>query len=124
MSQIVLYIGASIMTFLGIVHCISTKIATKQYAILPSDLQKEHLVQWIGVGLALVFIGVTTILALAMGDPNTETFGIIIISLTVFVTASTVTATIIYRKSKMVPHKIATGVLIVTSILYILGTIF
>jgi len=124
MSQTVLYIGASIITLLGIVHFVSTKIATKEYAILPSDLQKEHLVQWTVVGLALVFVGVTTLLALVMGNSDTKTFSIIVISLTVFTTAIAVTGTIIYRKSKMMPHKIVTGVLIVISILYILGAIF
>jgi len=123
MSQTILYIGASIITLLGIVHFVSTKIATKEYAILPPDLQKEHLVEWLGVGLTLVFIGVATILVLAMGDPNTKTFSVTIISLTVFVTAIAVTGTVIYRKSKMLPHKIVTGVLIVTSILYILGDV-
>ena len=123
MSQTILYIGASVITLLGIVHFVSTKIATKEYSILPSDLQKEHLVQWLGVGLALVFTGVTTLLTLAMGDPDTKTFSVTIISLTVFVTAITVTGTIIYRKSKMIPHKIAAGVLIGISILYILGAI-
>jgi len=106
---------------LGIVHFVSTKTATKEYSILPSDLQKEHLVQWLAVGLALVFIGVTTLITLAMGDPDTKTFSVTIISLTVFVTAIAVTGTIICRKSKMIPHRIVTGVLIVTSILYILG---
>lgn len=76
------------------------------------------------MGLALVFIGVTTLLALAMGDPDTETFGITIISLAAFVTAIAVIGTIIYRKSKMMSHKIVTGILIVISILYILGATF
>ncbi len=124
MSQTVLYIGASIITLLGIVHLASTKIATKEYAILPSDLQIEHLVQWTVVGLALVFVGVTTLLALVMGNSDTKTFSITVISLTVFTTAIAVTGTIIYRKSRMMPHKIVTGVLIVISILYILGAIF
>jgi len=123
MSQTILYIGASIVTLLGIVHFVSTKTATKEYSILPSDLQKEHLVQWLVVGLALVFIGVTSILALAMGEPDTITFSVTIISLTVFVTIIAMIGAIFYRKSKMIPHKIVTGVLIVTSILYILGAI-
>ena len=117
MSQTVLYIGASIITLLGIVHLASTKIATKEYAILPSDLQIEHLVQWTVVGLALVFVGVTTLLALVMGNSDTKTFSITVISLTVFTTAIAVTGTIIYRKSRMMPHKIVTGVLIVISML-------
>jgi len=123
MSQTILSIGASVITLLGIVHFVSTKIATKEYSILPSDLQKEHLVQWLAVGLALVFIGVTTLLVLTMGDPDTKTFSITIISLTVFVTAIAMTGTIFYRKSKMIPHRIVTGVLIVASILYILGAV-
>ena len=124
MGSILLYVGSSIITLLGIVHFAATKVATREYRSLPADLQKEHLVQWTVVGIALVFAGVAPLITLIIGDPDTKTFSAIIASFTGFVTAMAITATIIYRKSKMIPHKIASAILVLTSLWYILGTIF
>ena len=123
MSLSLLYVGASIITVLGLVHFAATKAATREYRNLPPDLQREHLVQWLAVGIALVFVGVATLIALTMGDPDTDTFSVVIASFAGFVTAVAITDTIIYRKSKMIPHKTATAVLVLTSLLYILGTV-
>lgn len=109
---------------MGIVHFASTKVATREYKSLPSDLQKEHLVQWTVTGIALVFAGVATLTILIMGDPDTDTGSVIIASFAGFVTAIAIIDTMIYRKSKMIPHKIATVILVLTALLYILGTIF
>jgi len=68
MSQVFLYIGSAILTLLGISHLASTKVAIKEYSSLPSEQQREHLMQWIIAGLALVLVGATTILVTIYGD--------------------------------------------------------
>jgi len=124
MNLVLLYIGASILTLVGITHVVFNKVAIKAYARLSSELQNGYRFERMSTSLAILIVGMTTLITLVMGDPDTETFIIAIISSTVFATSIAIIANIVHRNTKIMPIKVARGLFIISAILYILGAIF
>ncbi len=124
MNQVLLYIGASMLTLVGIAHFAFSKVASKAYAHLSSELLNGWRFERMCVSLAIIIVGVTTLIILVMGDSDTETFRIAIISSTVFATSIALSGAILHRNTKVMTIKVARGLMIITAILYILGAIF
>lgn len=68
MNSTLLYIGSTLMFLLGLVHLINTKLVLSNFHQLPDENTRVLRMQWLGLGLALILIGVMVFFIAKLGN--------------------------------------------------------
>ncbi len=68
MNSELLYIGSMLMFMLGLVHLLSTKPALGNFPKLTDENTRILRMQWLGLGLALILVGVMVFLITILGN--------------------------------------------------------
>ena len=122
-SNILLYVGAGVITLWGIAHIIPTKAVVNGFGQISKDNKRIITMEWIAEGLTLCFIGLLVLFVTLWGGSQNE--GSIIVYLTsaaMLVGMAILTASTGARTS-ILPIKICPAVKIAVAILFILGTV-
>ena len=67
MSNLLLYVGAIVITLWGVAHIIPTRSVVNGFGAISADNKRIITMEWAAEGLALCFIGVLVLLVTALG---------------------------------------------------------
>ena len=122
-SDILLYVGAGVITLWGIAHVIPTKAVVNGFGQISQDNKRIITMEWIAEGLTLCFIGVLVLLVTVFAGLQNQVSNIVYwASATMLVVMAILTASTGARTS-ILPIKICPVVNIAVAILFILGAV-
>jgi len=67
-SDVLLYVGAGVITVWGVAHIVPTKSVVKGFGEISQDNRRIITMEWIAEGLTLCFIGLLVLFVTALGD--------------------------------------------------------
>ena len=122
-NDILLYIGAGIITLWGISHIIPTKPVVKGFGQISEDNKRIITMEWVAEGLTLCFIGLLVLFITILGGSQNPVsilvYRISAIMLLVMAGLSLFTG----AKTSIVPIKLCPLVKTIVAILFFLGSI-
>jgi hypothetical protein len=122
-SNILLYVGAGVITLWGIAHIIPTKAVVNGFGQISKDNKRIITMEWIAEGLTLCFIGLLVLFVTLWGGSQNEASIIVYrTSAAMLVVMAILTASTGARTS-ILPIKICPAVKIAVAILFVLGTV-
>ena len=122
-NEILLYIGAALITVWGIAHIVPTKSVVNGFGQISQDNKRIITMEWIAEGLTLCFIGVLVLLVTVFVGPQNPASHIVYwASAAMLVVMAILTASTGARTS-ILPIKICPAVKIAVAILFLLGTV-
>jgi hypothetical protein len=122
-SDILLYVGAGVITLWGIAHIIPTKSVVSGFGQISQDNKRIITMEWIAEGLTLCFIGLLVLfVTLWGGSQNSVSIIVYRTSAAMLVVMAILTASTGARTS-ILPIKICPAVKIAVAILFSLGTV-
>jgi len=122
-SDILLYVGAGVITLWGIAHIIPTKAVVNGFGQISKDNKRIITMEWIAEGLTLCFIGLLVLFVTLWGGSQNEASIIVYrTSAAMLVVMAILTASTGARTS-ILPIKICPAVKIAVAILFVLGTV-
>jgi hypothetical protein len=122
-NDILLYVGAAVITLWGIAHIIPTRAVVNGFGQISPDNKRIITMEWIAEGLTLCFIGLLVLLVTFFAGPQNRVSNVVYwASAAMLVVMAILTASTGARTS-IVPIKICPAVKIAVAILFILGTV-
>jgi hypothetical protein len=122
-GDILLYVGAGVITLWGIAHIIPTKAVVNGFGQISQDNRRIITMEWIAEGLTLCFIGLLVLFVTLWGGSQNEASIIVYrTSAAMLVVMAVLTASTGARTS-ILPIKICPAVKIAVAILFFLGTV-
>ena len=122
-SNILLYVGAGVITLWGIAHIIPTKAVVNGFGQISKDNKRIITMEWIAEGLTLCFIGLLVLFVTLWGGSQNEASIIVYrTSAAMLVVMAILTASTGARTS-ILPIKICPAVKIAVINLFVLGTV-
>ena len=121
MNDILIYIGAGIIILWGTAHIIPTSQIVKGYGDISGDNKKVLAMELIAEGLALIFLGLLPILTAALGDPQSTTGHVVLISAAVMLLVMGALTALTGARTPVIWYKICPAVKTLVAVLYILG---
>jgi hypothetical protein len=122
-SDILLYVGAGVITLWGIAHIIPTKSVVNGFGQISQDNKRIITMEWVAEGLTLCFIGLLVLfVTLWGGSQNSVSIIVYRTSAAMLVVMAILTASTGARTS-ILPIKICPAVKIAVAILFFLGTV-
>jgi hypothetical protein len=122
-SDILLYVGAGVITVWGIAHIIPTKAVVNGFGQISKDNRRIITMEWIAEGLTLCFIGLLVLFVTLWGGSQNAVSTIVYrVSAAMLVVMALLTASTGARTS-IIAIKICPAVKIAVAILFILGTV-
>ena len=122
LNDILIYIGAGIITVWGIAHIVPTKSIVSSFGQISKDNKRIITMEWIAEGLTLCFIGLVVLfITVTGGSGNPVSLNVYRASALMLVVMAIVTAFTGARTS-IVPIKICPLVKTIVAILFFLGT--
>ena len=121
--DILLYVGAGVITLWGIAHIVPIKSVVNGFGQISQDNRRIITMEWVAEGLALCFIGLLVLfVTLWGGSQNSVSIIVYRTSAAMLVVMAILTASTGARTS-ILPIKICPVVKIAVAILFILGTV-
>ena len=120
-GDILLYVGASIITLWGIAHIIPTKSIVSGFGEISEDNKKIITMESIAEGITLGFIGVLVLLITGLGEPQSQTAFIVYLACAVMLLVMAILTTMTGARTSILPYKICPAVKTIVAILFILG---
>ena len=122
LNDILIYVGAGIITVWGIAHIVPTKSVVCGFGQISKDYKRIITMEWIAEGLTLCFIGLLVLfITVTGGTRNPISLNVYRASALMLVVMAILTAFTGARTS-IVPIKICPIVKIIVAILFFLGT--
>src|SRR4030043_394912 len=122
-SNILLYVGAGVITLWGIAHIIPTKAVVNGFGQISQDNKRIITMEWIAEGLTLCFIGLLVLSVTLWGGSQNEASIIVYrTSAAMLVVMAILTASTGARTS-ILPIKICPAVKLAVAILFLLGPV-
>ena len=122
MSEVFIQVGSGLAIVLGLVHFASTKAALRDVTGLPVDSHRMVVMQWLGVGYLLLFLGGVPLALVRLGafvGTCADVLGISALALTALLA---VTAFVAYRPTKVTIGKAVPFIFLVIALFFALGT--
>jgi hypothetical protein len=121
-AELLLYSGALIVVAWGVAHILPTRAVVAMFGNLSPDNRKLLTMEWVGEGLALVFIGALVgVVTLAQGPGNTAAHTVYIGSSLMLVVMAGWTQ-LTGARTRLIPVKLCPVVLSFAAILIIIAT--
>jgi len=121
-NEILLYIGASIITLWGIAHIMPTKPIVKGFGELSEDNKRIITMEWIAEGLAFIFIGVLVILVTTFGGITGIVPIIVYLSSAAMLLIMSVLSLFTGARTSIIPMKICPVIKTIVALLFIIAS--
>jgi hypothetical protein len=122
-NDILLYVGAAVITLWGIAHIVPTKSVVNGFGKMSQDNRRIITMEWIAEGLTLCFIGLLVLFVTIWGEAQNQTSAIVYLTSAVMLVVMAVLTSLTGAKTSIVPIKICPFVKIAVAILFFLGTV-
>ncbi|MFC2006050.1 hypothetical protein ACFLVG_03730 [Chloroflexota bacterium] len=122
-SDILLYIGAGVITVWGIAHIVPTKSVVNGFGQITEDNKKIITMEWIAEGLTLCSIGLVVLFITIFGGSQNPVSIIVYRISALMLIALAVLSLFTGARTSIVPIKICPAVKIIVAILFILGSV-
>ena len=122
MSAVFIQVGSGLAIVLGLVHFASTKVALRDLTGLSVDGYRMVVMQWLGVGYLLLFLGGVPLSLVRLGafvGTCADVVGISALALAAILAVSTFVA---YRPTKNPIGKVVSFVFPIIALFFALGT--
>ena len=122
-SDILLYVGAAVITLWGIAHIVPTKSIVSGFGAISRDNKLIIMMESIAEGLTLCFIGVLVLLVTSLGGSQDHVSGIVYLACAVMLLAMAILTAVTAARTSILPYKICPAVKIAVAVLFLLGTL-
>ena len=122
-SDILLYIGAVIITLWGIAHIIPTKAIVNGFGAISEDNKKIITMESIAEGITLCFLGVLVILVTSLSDSQSQAAYIVYLACAVMLLIMAILTVLTGARTSILPYKVCPVVKTVVAVLFLLGAI-
>ena len=122
-SDILLYIGAVIITLWGIAHIIPNKAIVNGFGAISEDNKKIITMESIAEGITLCFLGVLVILVTSLSDSQSQAAYIVYLACAVMLLVMAILTSVTGARTPAVWYKICPAVKTVVAALFILGSV-
>jgi len=121
MSEVFIQVGSGLAIVLGLVHFVTTKVALRDMTGLSVDSYRMVVMQWVGVGYLLLFLGAVPLSLVRFGafvGTCADVVGISSLALAAVLAVSTFVA---YRPTKVAIGKMVPFIFLVIALFFALG---
>jgi len=122
MNEVFIQIGSGLAILLGIMHVAATKSALRKVTGLPSDDFRMIVMQWIGVGYMLLFLGAVPLTLVQFGAFVGTCARVVGISGLALAAVLTVSCFVSYWPTKNTIGKVVSFVFPIIALFFALGT--
>ena len=120
-NEILLYLGAGIISLWGIAHLIPTKAIVDGFGPISVDSKRIIAMESIAEGLTLCFIGVLVILVTSLGGYQSSAANIVYLACGAMLLIMALLTAMTGARTPILPYKICPVVKTVVAILFFLG---
>ncbi len=122
-NDILLYVGAGVITVWGIAHIIPTKSIVSGFGGISGDNKKIITMESIAEGITLCFLGVLVLLVTSLADSQSQAAFIMYLACAVMLLIMAILTALTGARTSILPYKICPAVKIIVAILFILGSV-
>jgi hypothetical protein len=122
-SNILLYVGAGVITVWGIAHIIPTKAVVNGFGQISKDNRRIISMEWIAEGLTLCLIGLLVLFVTLLGGSQNAVSIIVYRTCAAMLVVMAILTASTGARTSIVPIKICPAIKIVVATLFILGTV-
>jgi len=122
-SNILLYVGAGVITLWGIAHIIPTKAVVNGFGEISKDNRRIISMEWIAEGLTLCFIGLLVLFVTLWGGSQNAVSIIVYRTCAAMLVVMAVLTASTGARTSIIAIKICPAVKIAVAILFFLGTV-
>ena len=122
-NDILLYVGAAVITLWGIAHIVPTKSVVNGFGKMSQDDRRIITMEWVAEGLTLCFIGLLVLFVTIWGEAPNQTSVIVYMSAAAMLVVMAALTSTTGARTSIVPIKICPFVKVVVAILFFLGTV-
>ena len=122
MSEVFMQVGSGLAIVLGLVHLVSTRAALRGATGLSSDDFRMIVMQWVGVGYMLLFLGAVPLALVRFGAFVGTCADVVGICALALAAVLTVTCFVAYWPTKNTTGKVVSFVFPIVAVFFALGT--
>ena len=122
-SDILLYVGAGVITLWGIAHIIPTKSVVNGFGQISQDNKRIITMEWVAEGLTLCFVGLLVLFVTLWGGSQNEASTIVYRTCAAMLVVLAILTASTGARTSILPIKICPAVKIAVAILFFLGTV-
>jgi hypothetical protein len=120
MNQILIYIGAGLSALWGVSHLFPTRGVVKGFGEISADNRHIITMEWIVEGVALIFIGITTVLVTFVDPFNNISLAVYLVAFAELIVLAVVSLFTGF-KVKFFMFKLCPVIFTISGVLIILG---
>ncbi|MBM3154964.1 MAG: hypothetical protein FJ008_06470 [Chloroflexi bacterium] len=121
LGDILLYIGAAIITVWGIAHIVPTKNVVNGFGAISQDNKRIITMEWIAAGLAQIFIGLLVFLVTVIAGSGAESSKVVYWASAAVLVALAVLGAFTGARTPILPMKLCPIIEGVVAVLLLLG---
>ena len=122
-NDVLLYIGAAVITLWGIAHIVPTKSVVSGFGSISQDNKRIITMEWIAEGLTLCFIGLLVLFVTIWGEARNQTSIIVYMTSAAMLVIMAALTSVTGARTSIVPIKICPFVKVAVAILFFLGAV-
>ena len=122
-SNILLYVGAAVITLWGIAHIVPTKAVVNGFGQISQDNKRIITMEWIAEGLTMCFIGLLVLFVTLWGGSQNAVSIIVYRTCAAMLVVMAILTASTGARTSIMPIKICPAVKITVATLFILGTV-
>lgn len=122
-NDILLYVGAAVITLWGIAHIVPTKSVVSGFGSISQDNKRIITMEWIVEGLTLCFIGLLVLFVTIWGEGRNQASAIVYLASAAMLVIMAALTSVTGAKTSTVPIKICPFVKVTVAILFFLGAV-
>ena len=122
-NDILLYVGAAIITLWGIAHIVTTKPVVNGFGKMSQDNKRIITMEWAAEGLTLCFIGLLVLFVTIWGEAPNQTSAIVYLTSAAMLVVMAALTSTTGARTPIMPIKICPFVKVVVAVLFFLGTV-
>jgi len=122
-NDILLYVGAAIITLWGIAHIVPTKAVVNGFGQISQDNKRIITMEWVAEGLALCFIGLLVLFVTIWGEAQSKTSTIVYMASAAMLVIMAALTSATGARTSIVPIKICPFAKVAVAILFFLGAV-
>jgi len=122
-SDIMLYIGAIIVTIWGIAHIVMTGPVIKGFEPISQDNKRVITMEWVAEGITLCFIGLLVLLITILDGSQNYVSTLVYRASAVVLIIMAVLSSFTGARTPHIPYKLCPPIFVTVAILFILTTV-
>jgi hypothetical protein len=122
-SDIMLYIGAIIVTIWGIAHIVMTGPVIKGFEPISQDNKRVITMEWVAEGITLCFIGLLVLLITILDGSQNYVSTLVYRASAVVLIIMAVLSSFTGARTPHIPYKLCPPIFVIVAILFILTTV-